>query len=104
MSDRIVSVSPMTATNVNAALTRAQNQAHEAETILRTQIGTELSIDQWLQRATILSQLAHVDAMTGLAQSNLLLEDTLAEFSARALGTDDIPADAGQPFLGYRLG
>lgn len=104
MSDLIVSVCPMTAANVNAALTRAQNQAHEVETILRTQIGTQLSIDQWLQRAAILSQLAHVDAMTGLAQSNLLLEDKLAEVSARALGADDIPVDVGQPFLGYRFG
>jgi len=94
----------MTATNVNAALTRAQNQAHEVETILRTQIGMELSLDQWLQRATILTQLAHVDAMTGLATSNLLLEERLAEISARTLGSDNTPADVGQPFLGYRFG
>jgi hypothetical protein len=91
MSVGTVSVPAMTAINVGvdaslvrASLVRAQQQAHEAETILRNEVPvTDLSTDQWLHRAAVLAQLAQIDAAAAVALSNQELSERLAEFMAR---------------------
>jgi hypothetical protein len=95
----------MTAFDVETPLSRAQQQAHEAETILRNEVPTvDLSTDQWLQRAAVLAQQAQVDAAAAVARSNQEFCERLAELTARAVGL--ISAGAGldaTSFRGYRL-
>jgi vancomycin permeability regulator SanA len=97
----------MTAINVgvDASLVRAQQQTHEAETILRNEVPvTDLSTDQWLHRAAVLAQLAQVDAAAAVARSNQELSERIAEFTARTAALSSVPADCDTPFRGYRFG
>lgn len=94
----------MSKNDVLRYLAASSDNAHRAESILENQIGGDLSTEQWLARAAIATQIAHVDAMRALAAANHRLGDQLADIAALLPVRDATPADALAPFRGYRFG
>ncbi len=104
LSDSTVSVAFMSKNDVLRYLAASSDNAHRAESILENQVGGDLSTEQWLARAAIATQIAHVDAMRALAAANHRLGDQLADIAALLPVKDATPADALAPFRGYRFG
>ena len=94
----------MSENDVLRYLAASSDNAHRAESILENQVGGDLSTEQWLARAAIATQIAHVDAMRALAAANHRLGDQLADIAALLPVKDATPADALAPFRGYRFG
>ncbi len=85
--------------DVRRSLARANDNAHQAQSILEMHVGVELGSEQLLARAAIAAQLAAADATAALTASNLLLCDRLEQIRSDGLAA----AEAAGFFHGYRL-